>query len=77
MKATITIRLDERQHKALARAAKTLGKSASEIVRDALDQALSEATIGSRAGHLKGTIRLRPDAKAGWRTALRARNWRS
>lgn len=73
---TITVRLEGRQRKALADAAKRLGKSASDIVRDALDHALVERTVAARAGHVKGAMRL-PRRGRGWRLTLRERNWRS
>lgn len=76
MKTTITVRLDQRQHEALAEAARKLGKSVSEVVRDALAGALTERTIATRAGHLKGSLRLPRRARTRWRDEIRARNWR-
>lgn len=77
MKTTITVRLDERQQKAVTAAAKQLGKSVSDIVRDALDRRLTERTIAARAGHLKGRIRLPRRDRKGWRRTIGERNWRS
>ena len=70
MKTTITVRLDERQRQALAQATRRLGKSASAIVREALDHALAEETVGARAGHVKGGIRLRQRTRVDWRSDL-------
>ena len=76
MKTTLTVRLDERQAKAVAAAARRLGKSVSDVVRDALDTALTERAIAARAGHVKGRLRL-SRRRSPWRDALRERNWRA
>jgi predicted transcriptional regulator len=74
---TLTVRLDERQAKALQDAARRLGKSVSDIVREALDSALTERTIAARAGHVKGRVRLARRDGGAWRDTIRDRNWRS
>lgn len=76
MKTTITVRLDERQQKALSHAARRLRKSTSDIVREALDHALFQGTVAARAGHVKGRIRSLSIGRTGWRSALKDRNWR-
>ena len=72
---TLTVRLDMRLARALAAAARDTGRPVSDIVRDALDAALTPETIGERSGHVRGRLQLakRP---TGWRAALRARNVR-
>lgn len=72
---TLTIRLDEEQDEALAGRAHGLGKTKSELVRDLIDQAISNQPMGRRVGHVKGRVAL-PRAHAGWRRALKERNWR-
>ena len=72
---TLTIRLDEVQDEALTGRARALGKTRSELVRDLIDQAISDQPVGQRAGHLKGRVAL-PRGGTGWRRALKERNWR-
>ena len=75
MDKTITIRLDQEQDAALTRLAKTLGKTRSAVVREVINQALSERPISERAGYLKGTVKL-PRPKDAWSKHLRKQNWR-
>jgi predicted transcriptional regulator len=75
MDKTITIRLDQEQDAALTRLAKTLGKTRSAVVREVLNQALSDRPISERAGYLKGTVKL-PRPKDAWAKHLRKQNWR-
>ncbi len=77
MKATLTVRLTEWQAKELAEASRRLGKTTSDIVRDALDAALAERTIAERAGPYKGALSLPRTGRPDWRGPLRDRNWRS
>jgi hypothetical protein len=77
MESSITVRLDEGQRKALADAARRQGKSVSDIVRDALDRSLAERPVSERAGHVTGQLRLSRSRRAGWRDAIRDRNWRA
>jgi predicted transcriptional regulator len=76
MGATVTVRLDDRQQKALTDAARREGKSISTIVREALDRMLTERPISARAGQVKGRLRLSRSRRSSWKDALRARNWR-
>ena len=75
-KTTVTVRLDSRQAKALADAARQLGTSISDVVRAALDGALTERSVAARAGHVKGRLQLTRSARSGWRDTIRERNWR-
>jgi predicted DNA-binding protein len=75
MEKTITVRLDRQQDEALTRLAKTLGKTRSAVVREVLEQALSERSVAERVGHLKGTVQL-PKPKDAWAKHLRKENWR-
>jgi len=72
---TLTIRLGKGQDEALTGRARALGKTRSELVRDLIDQAITDKPIDGRAGYLKGRVEL-PRARAGWRRALKERNWR-
>ena len=76
MKTTLTVRLDERQARTIAETARRLGRSMSEIVRDALDAALTERTIAERAGQYKGRLNLPQGNTPDRRGQIRARNWR-
>jgi len=77
MKTTLTVRLDARRAKQLADAARLLGKSSSDIVRDALDAALTERTMAERVGHARGRLTLGRRPSTPWRDELRRRNWRT
>ena len=77
VKTTLTVRLDARRAKQLADASRRLGRSSSDIVRDALDAALTERTIAERAGHARGRITLNRKPSTPWRDDLRRRNWRT
>ena len=76
MGATVTIRLDDEQQKAVADAARREGKSVSAIVREALDRTLTARPISARAGHVKGRLRLSRATRSPWGKAIRTRNWR-
>jgi plasmid stability protein len=76
MSITLTVRTDGDLHEALRRRAQMQGKTVSEVVRDILAEALSERSLASRAGHLKGSLTL-PPPKEAWRRKLKERNWRS
>jgi len=75
MDKTLTIRLDTQKDEALTRRARMLGKTRSELVRDLIDNAVTDRPLGRRAGHLKGRTEL-PPVTSGWRRELKARNWR-
>ena len=77
MTTTLTVRLDPRQARALGEAAKRSGRTVSEVVRDALDSALTPRAIAARAGHVKGRVSLSRRKPAAWRDGIRAHNWRS
>lgn len=77
MKTTLTVRLDERRARRVADAARRLGKSASDIVREALDAALTDRTIAERSSHIEGRLRLDRHRSESWRDDLRERNWRT
>ena len=77
MKTTLTVRLDERRARRVADAARRLGKSASDVVREALDMALTDRAIADRCGHVRGRITLNERRSSTWRDQLRQRNWRA
>jgi hypothetical protein len=74
MKVSVTVRLEKEQVDLLAEAARATGQTVSDTVREALERALGPRTIHTRAGDLKGRLRLRQGD--GWRQAIRDRNWR-
>jgi len=76
MSTTITIRTDDPLRKRLEELAAATGRSLSQVVREILQNAVEERSIGERAGHLKGTISLPRGPEQGWRRAIRERNWR-
>jgi plasmid stability protein len=76
MEKTLTIRLDAEQQQKLGQTAKMLGKSVSELVREILQQALAERTVGARAGHLKGRLSLPSPPRDTWAHQIKERNWR-
>jgi predicted DNA-binding protein len=76
MAATVTIRLDDEQQKALAAAARRQGKTVSAIIREALDRALTDRPISARAGHVRGRLQLPRSKDPAWRETIRSRNWR-
>ena len=76
MSDTITVRASAELREALKAHAASLGKSLSEFVRDTLEDAVSERSIGDRAAHVAG--KLAPaDWQDDWHRELRERNWRS
>ena len=77
MSTTITIRADEPLREGLARKAAATGKTVSELIREILEEALTERPLRARSGHLKGGLRLPRKASEPWRVLLRERNWRS
>ena len=76
MDKTLTIRLDAEQQRKLGQTAKMLGKSVSELVREILQEALAERTIGAKAGHLKGRLSLPSNPRDAWARKIKQRNWR-
>lgn len=75
MERTLTIRLAKVQDLALARRARSLGRTRSELVRDLIDQAVADRPLGRYLRHLKGRVEL-PRVKSGWGRELKNRNWR-
>jgi len=77
MSTTITIRTDEPLRDALNRRAAACGKTVSKLIREILEEALADRSVGVRAGHLKGRLELPRKISEEWRARLRERNWRS
>lgn len=77
MRTTITVRTDRKLREALDRKAAAKGKTVSEIVREILEQAVGETSLGSRTAHLQGRLALRSTTSDPIRKRIRARNWRS
>jgi plasmid stability protein len=76
MSKTLTVRTDDGLHEALHNRAEAQGKTVSEVVREILEDALTERPLASRIGHLKGSLAL-PSPKDPWRRKVKERNWRS
>jgi hypothetical protein len=76
MSTTLTVRIDSRQQRALARRAAAQKKSLSVLVREILDGALDERPLGQRTGALRGRLSLAKPGDAR-RKQIKARNWRS
>jgi hypothetical protein len=75
MRKTLTVRLDEKQERALVRRAKAQGKTKSELVREMIDAGLEDRPLRNRIAHLKGRLDLAaPDSD--WKRRIRERNWR-
>lgn len=74
--ATLTVRLDERRARRVAEAARRSGRTVSDIVREALDMALTDRPISARAGHVKGRLALDARRQVAWSNELRDHNWR-
>ena len=57
MATTLTIRTDDELYVELQRRASVEGKTVSEVVlEEILHQALAEAPLGSKVGHLRGRL---------------------
>jgi plasmid stability protein len=76
MSTTLTIRTDESLRQALRERAEAQGISLSSLVRQILEEALTERPGEIRYGHLKGKLDLPPETLDPWRRELRDRNWR-
>jgi hypothetical protein len=72
---TLTVRTDKRLRQALEDRAQSTGKTLSEVVREILEEAVTERPVAERAGHVKGRLNL-PTPPEGWRRQLKERNWR-
>lgn len=77
MSTTITIRTDEALRDTLVKRAAAAGKSVSGLVREILEAALLDRSVGARAGHLRGRLTRSGNDSDAWRACLRERNWRS
>lgn len=76
MRSTITTRASAELREALKERAVSLGKSLSEFVRDTLEEAVAQRSVGDRAAHVAG--RLAPaEWQDDWHREIRERNWRS
>ena len=73
---TITIRADKGLRDALAKKAKAEHKTVSEVVREILEQSLTERPLAERVGKLCGNLRI-AEPSGSWRREIRDRNWRS
>ena len=77
MNTTLTIRTDSSLREALAKRARAQGKTVSDVVREILEEALSEHPLAVKTGHLKGQLDLPSEPSDPWQGQIRARNWRS
>jgi hypothetical protein len=73
---TMTFRLDAATRHKLRAKASRLSRSESDLLREMIERELEEKPIGSRAGHLKGSLSLPPSSRDHWRPLIRKRNWR-
>jgi plasmid stability protein len=76
MRATLTIRTDEKLREALQKRAAIQGKTISELAREILNEAVAERPLSERVGHLRGKLDLGSSTSDPWRKRLRERNWR-
>jgi hypothetical protein len=75
MGKTLTIRLPDAQDAALAKRARALGRTRSDLVRELIERGLDQQPLGRSIAHLKGRLGL-PRPAGGWRKRIRDRNWR-
>jgi hypothetical protein len=76
MSTTLTIRIEPALKEALDQRARQRRQSVSALVREILDEAVTERPLGERIGHLRGRLgseRGEPDA---WERHLRETNRR-
>lgn len=76
MTKTITVRAERKMWDALRNRARRRRVSVSEVVRQILDDALTERPLNERASGLAGSLSVADSADA-WRKQIRERNWRS
>ena len=76
MSTTITIRTEDPLRKRLEERAAATGKTLSALVREILESAVAERSLGRRAGHLKGCLTFPRDRPNDWKNSIRDRNWR-
>ncbi|WP_420620448.1 ribbon-helix-helix protein, CopG family [Candidatus Poriferisocius sp.] len=75
----LTVRVETELWDAAARRAETLGISVSEVVREALREAVDNRPLVDRIGHLRGSVRTDSTNSSQdiWKSEIRAHNWRS
>lgn len=75
----LTVRVDAELWDAAVRRAGVLGTSVSQVVREALRDAVVARPLGDRVGLLRGSIQAdTADApQDDWQSEIRAHNWRS
>ena len=75
----MAVRVETELWDAAVRRAEVLGTSVSEVVREALREAVSARPLGDRVGLLRGSIQAdsADAAQDGWQSEIRAHNWRS
>lgn len=76
MSTTLTFRADDRLRDRLEKRAAASGKSLSALVREILENAVAERSVGRRAGHLKARLSLPRSPADPWRKSVRSRNRR-
>lgn len=77
MTTTLTIRLDEKAKKALEERAKLRRTTISALLREIVDDAVTEKPLGERIGHLAGRLGPAQGEPDEWERHLRETNWRS
>ena len=77
MSTTITIRTGDPLRKRLEERAAATGTTLSALVREILENAVAERSLGRRAGYLKGRLKLPSDGPSDWADSIRNRNWRA
>jgi hypothetical protein len=77
MSTTVTVRIGEELRRALMARARAQGKTVSAVVRETLETVVAQTSFASRAGSLRGRLRLAPPAAGSWQERLRQRNWRA
>jgi len=77
MSTTITVRTEDLLRKRLEERAAATSSTLSALVREILENAVAERSLGRRASHLKGRLSLPSDETSNWENAIRNRNWRA
>lgn len=75
----MAVRVETELWDAAARRAEILGTSVSEVVREALREAVTTRPLGDRVGMLRGSIQTDPAqaSRDDWQSEIHAHNWRS
>jgi macrodomain Ter protein organizer (MatP/YcbG family) len=76
MNTTLTVRIEKTMRQTLGIRARAMGITVSELVRQILEEAITERPIAQRAGHLKGQLKLPDTSSDSWCTQVQERNWR-